>query len=147
MARQIPIGGRAYWSFPGRASAGPGTRCSVADVDGTVTLVGGGLTVRVVRDDGRAHLVEALKLVWRELDGSGAQVVGELVGVARAQDHRGNGGLRRQPRERNLGLVCPLGLGDLLDHVKDAPRSFLLVPRLPRLHSALRVLAQARGSC
>src|ERR1035437_6471341 len=87
---QIPIG------------AGPGTRCSVADVDSTVTLGGGGLTVRVVRDDGRADLVEALELVWGELDGCGAQVVGELVGVARAQDHRGDGGLRRQPRERNL---------------------------------------------
>src|SRR5665811_2548662 len=127
MARQIPIGGRAYWSFPGRASAGPGTRCSVADVDGTVTLVDGGRTVRVVRDDGRAHLVEALELVWRALDGCGAQVVGELVGVARAQDHRGDGGLRRQPRERNLRLVGPLGHRDLLDHGQDAPRSFLLV--------------------
>jgi hypothetical protein len=71
---------------PGCSSARPG-RCSVVDVDGTVTLVSGGLTVRVVRHDRCADPVEALELVGRELDECGAQVVGELVGVARAQDH------------------------------------------------------------
>src|SRR5674476_266518 len=73
---QIPIGGRAYWPFPGRASAGPGTRCSVADVDGAVALVGASRTVGVVRDDGCAHLVEALELVGGELaDNLGATSV------------------------------------------------------------------------
>src|ERR1039458_8296419 len=77
---QIKIGGRAYWPFPGRASAGPGTRCSVADVadvadvDGAVALVGASRTVGVVRDDGCAHLVEALELVGGEFDGCGAEV-------------------------------------------------------------------------
>src|SRR5665811_46250 len=117
-----------------------------ADVDGAVALVGASRTVGVVRDDGCAHLVEALELVGGEFDGCGAQVVGELVGVAHPQDHRGDCGLRLKPGKRHLPLIDPLGLRNLLDRVEDPPCPFLLVARFPRLHSALRVLAQARGS-
>src|SRR5680860_1822703 len=134
-------------AFPWAGKCGPGTRCSVADVDGAVALVGASLTVRIVRDGGCAHLVEALELVGRELDGCGAEVVGELVGVAHPQDHRGDGGLRLKPGKRHLPLIDPLGLRNLLDRVEDPPCPFLLVARCPRLHSALRILAQARGSC
>src|SRR5665811_2010532 len=117
-----------------------------ADVDGAVALVGASRTVGVVRDDGCAHQVEALELVGGELDGCGAQVVGELVGVAHPQDHRGDRGLRLKPGKRHLPLIDPLGLRYLLDRVEDLPCPFLHVARFPRLHSALRVLAQARGS-
>src|SRR5665811_1908827 len=122
----------------------PGTRCSVSDVDGAVALVGASLTVRVVRDDGCAYLVEAFELVGREFDGCGAEVVGELVGVANPQDHRGDCGPRLKPGKRHLPLVDPLGLRYLLDRVEDPPCPFLFVARCPRLHSALRILAQAR---
>ena len=79
-----------------------------ADVDGAVALVGASRTVGVVRDDGCAHLVEALELVGGELDGCGAQVVGELVGVAHPQDHRGDCGLRLKPGKRHLPLIDPV---------------------------------------
>jgi len=39
-----------------------------------VALYGASLTVGIVRDDGRAHLVEAFEFVGHQLDGCGARM-------------------------------------------------------------------------
>jgi hypothetical protein len=43
-------------------------------------LAGGSRTEQIVRDNGRAHLLKAVKLAGREPEAIGTQIAGELVG-------------------------------------------------------------------
>src|SRR3954469_25323394 len=58
--------------------------------------------VRVARLEG-ARVVELLYVFRRELHVGGLQVVVELFERARAEDDRGDGRLREEPRESNRG--------------------------------------------
>jgi len=60
---------------------------SPSHIDVAVPLLDACLAVGVVGHNGRAHIIKPVDLLRREFNGYRSQVVGELVGIAYAQNH------------------------------------------------------------
>ncbi|OEI67483.1 hypothetical protein Cus16_2920 [Curtobacterium sp. ER1/6] len=111
--------------------------------DAPLALADAGRAVRVVVDARCAGVRQAAELLVREHEVGCTEVVLELRHGAGTEDDARDRRAGEQPGEGDLRPRRTVRVGDGGHRVEHLPRALVGVPGLPRLHAALRVLAQA----
>jgi hypothetical protein len=101
------------------------SNASPTSLDLTKALRRASGAIGIVRYLRGAYLAQRGNLVRRKGQRGGAQIVGELLRIARAEDYRSNCRLGCNPGKRHLRHADAAGLGDRTDRVNDSPRTLL----------------------
>src|SRR5216117_2797962 len=80
-----------------------------------------------IRKPGRTRLVETRDLVGVEGPAGRAEIVVELIEVARPDDRCGHAGTAEQPVKRDLGVALAGRLDDRVERIDDGPGPLVAV--------------------